>query len=162
MIRAIAAATLILATAACATVPARPGFTARQEAVLRQQGFEPVDDRFELGLADRLLFAFDKSELIAAQADRLHRLAAALLGVGIHGARVEGHTDSSGSASYNQALSQRRAQTVKQAIVDGGMDAAAISAAGLGESAPLESNRTATGRHENRRVVIIVAPEDAN
>jgi len=162
MIRAILASAFMLLVAACQTVPEKPGFSAQQVAVLREQGFEAVDDRFELGLADRLLFDFDKSELIADQATRLTQLSGALLSVGIHGARVEGHTDSSGSAAYNQALSERRALTVKQALAAGGMAEQAIEHTGLGEKEPLESNRTAAGRQENRRVVIIVSPADAS
>lgn len=162
MIRAILASALLLLVAACQTVPAKPGFNAQQVAVLREQGFEAVEDRFELGLADRLLFEIDKSELIADQATRLTQLAGALLAVGIHGARVEGHTDSSGSAAYNQALSERRALTVKKSLATGGIAEQAITHVGRGEKDPLESNRTAEGRQQNRRVVIIVSPADAS
>ncbi|MCB2046811.1 MAG: OmpA family protein [Novosphingobium sp.] len=152
------AAALLLA--ACQTVPDIAGFTREQVELLDASGFARVGDHFELGMQDRLLFEFDKDELRAEQSDRLHDLSAALLAVGIGGAIVEGNTDSVGTSSYNMDLSLRRAQAVKSALVSGGMRADRISAVGNGESNPLQSNRTAAGRSENRRVVMIVSPSD--
>ena len=148
--------------AACQTVPDRLGFSARQVAVMTQAGFRQVDSHFELGLADRMLFEVDSSVLQADQVTRLNQLAGALRGVGIDSARVEGNTDSTGTSEYNLALSQRRALAVKQAMVSGGMAETAIQAVGLGETNPLASNDTDEGRQQNRRVVIIISPEDAS
>lgn len=58
-------------------------------------------------------------------------------------------------------LSIRRAHAVREALVRGGMEAGAVKAIGLGEANPIESNRTASGRQENRRVVIIITAADA-
>lgn len=150
---------LLLAAAACQTVPAS-GLSTRQVAVLKQLGFRQMGANWELGLADRLLFPFDSDEMAPAQRERLGRVAGALAAVDIVGARIEGHTDSTGSSTYNVALSQRRAGAVKAAIVAGGLADGAVRASGLGEAAPVESNATATGRQENRRVVVIVSPQD--
>jgi outer membrane protein OmpA-like peptidoglycan-associated protein len=65
---------------------------------------------------------------------------------------VEGHTDSVGSEAYNQALSQRRAQSVKRWLSSHGVDAARLDARGYGESQPIDSNETPEGRTRNRRV----------
>jgi outer membrane protein OmpA-like peptidoglycan-associated protein len=66
---------------------------------------------------------------------------------------IEGHTDAIGSDADNQALSQARAEAVRSALVDGhGIDAARLTAAGLGETRPVESNDTVEGRAHNRRV----------
>jgi len=68
---------------------------------------------------------------------------------------VEGHTDSIGSDAYNQKLSERRAQAVRDYMVSQGIDAARISVKGWGKTTPIASNKTEAGRAENRRVEII-------
>ena len=68
---------------------------------------------------------------------------------------VEGHTDSIGSDAYNQKLSERRAQAVRDYMVSQGIDAARISVKGWGKTKPIASNKTEAGRAENRRVEII-------
>ena len=67
-------------------------------------------------------------------------------------ANIEGHTDSSGPAEYNQMLSQKRAQAVADLIVsEGNVDASRLQAIGKGESSPIADNATRAGRIENRR-----------
>lgn len=69
-------------------------------------------------------------------------------------AEIEGHTDNMGSADSNKALSQRRADAVRQALIDRfGADGARLTAAGYGPDRPLTGNDTAAGRAQNRRVV---------
>ncbi len=70
---------------------------------------------------------------------------------------VEGHTDSVGSEKLNQRLSDARANSVKEYLVEHGIDPFRLSALGLGESKPIASNATAKGRAENRRVEINLA-----
>src|SRR5438045_1014725 len=67
---------------------------------------------------------------------------------------IEGHTDSTGSDEYNLSLSQRRADSVKNYLVDQGVETAQIFARGFGESQPKASNDTPEGRQLNRRVEI--------
>jgi len=67
-------------------------------------------------------------------------------------ATLVGHTDSNASDAYNQALSERRADAVKSAMVEDGVPADAIEASGRGESEPVADNATRAGRAENRRV----------
>jgi outer membrane protein OmpA-like peptidoglycan-associated protein len=69
---------------------------------------------------------------------------------------IEGHTDSAGSAEYNQFLSERRAIAVKNALVMRGIEPHRISARGFGESMPVVGNETAAGRQQNRRVDIVL------
>ena len=70
--------------------------------------------------------------------------------------RIEGHTDSSGSDSFNLNLSQKRADAVKALLVDYGVAAARIEAIGMGESLPVADNNTESGKAKNRRVDIII------
>lgn len=153
---------LLALLAACATVPAKPAFTKQQVAALTEQGFEPVGENYELDFNDRVLFEVDKSDLTQQAQGVLSRLTATLLKVEIHGASVIGHTDSTGSSEYNLALSQRRAASVKMAMASAGMESARIRDQGMGESQPIADNDTEVGRAQNRRVVIIVTPADAD
>jgi outer membrane protein OmpA-like peptidoglycan-associated protein len=69
--------------------------------------------------------------------------------------RIEGHTDSTGSDSYNESLSQRRADAVAMALERRGIPQSQIQAVGRGKSAPVAGNDTSAGRQQNRRVEII-------
>src|SRR6202034_80974 len=69
--------------------------------------------------------------------------------------RIEGHTDSRGSESYNEALSQRRAQAVARALMDRGVDPSRLQAVGRGMEVPVATNDSAEGRQQNRRVELI-------
>jgi hypothetical protein len=73
--------------------------------------------------------------------------------------QIEGFTDSTGAADYNQKLSEKRAQTVRDFLVSQGVNQANISAKGFGEENPVASNDTAAGRQMNRRVDLVVSGE---
>jgi outer membrane protein OmpA-like peptidoglycan-associated protein len=70
---------------------------------------------------------------------------------------VEGHTDSVGTDAYNQALSERRAASVRTYLVDQRFAADSIGASGFGEGQPVATNDTASGRQQNRRVELVVS-----
>ena len=67
---------------------------------------------------------------------------------------VEGHTDSVGSAKLNQSLSEKRANSVRDFLIDKGIDAGRLTAIGYGEDKPIATNNTRAGRTQNRRVEI--------
>lgn len=69
---------------------------------------------------------------------------------------IEGHTDSDGTTEHNAVLSQERADSVKAYLVSAGISSARISIEGYGESKPVASNTTATGKAQNRRVELVV------
>jgi OOP family OmpA-OmpF porin len=75
-------------------------------------------------------------------------------------AKIEGHTDSTGDEGYNQQLSQKRAEAVRDILIkEHKIDASRLTAVGYGEAAPRASNDTKEGRKSNRRVVSIIATE---
>ena len=69
---------------------------------------------------------------------------------------VGGHTDFKGRSELNQALSQKRADAVRQALIDAGVDASRITARGYGEDVPIATNQTESGRTKNRRIELRV------
>jgi len=71
--------------------------------------------------------------------------------------QIEGHTDDRGSANLNQSLSQQRAEAVRKALIDEGIDGGRLVAIGLGKDRPVADNASAEGRARNRRVEIVVA-----
>jgi len=71
---------------------------------------------------------------------------------------VTGHTDNTGTASYNQSLSERRADSVAAVLRSGGVASSRVRAVGAGESQPIATNQTVAGRAMNRRVDITITP----
>jgi len=74
---------------------------------------------------------------------------------------VVGHADDSGAVAYNQSLSENRARSVANVLINNGVSPARISTFGEGEFSPIASNATAAGRAQNRRVVITITPTSA-
>lgn len=147
--------------AACQSMPTPKGFNAEQIAVLKAEGFvEAADDDWALTLNERTLFDVNESALKPDQIERLSILAQHLVAVDITTARVEGHTDSTGTETYNQTLSEARAQTVAIPLQANGMRFTPDQIVGRGETIPLSPNTTPEGRQDNRRVVVIVSPPE--
>jgi len=110
-------------------------------------------------LSGSVLFASSKSALLPAAQNRLNQVADALMETKGRKLIVEGHTDSRGSSSYNQVLSQQRADAVRSYIISRGYPGDLIQARGIGEDRSVADNASAEGRSNNRRVEIIVEPE---
>jgi len=145
----------------CSTAPSKPEPDPKEAkvAALRNLGFAPANDGWELSLGVKLLFESDidtvSSEGRAAVAD----LGRTLGTLGIERIRVEGHTDNVGNAKYNAGLSLRRAESVAQHLVKIGWHGDAIERRGFGADKPVADNATPSGRAQNRRVVIAVQVE---
>ena len=86
----------------------------------------------------------------------LDQVTDALLAVKARNLIVEGHTDSQGSTSYNQDLSQRRADAVRDYLIQKGYPADRIQARGKGKGSPIADNVSPEGRANNRRVEIVI------
>ena len=104
------------------------------------------------------LFGFDKAELTPAgqEAVRKYREEARAEMSAASLVKITGHTDSTGAAEYNQQLSLRRAQAVRDHLVKLGGNPAIMEVAGMGETQPIADNKTAEGRAHNRRVEVEV------
>ena len=144
-----------LTLGACQTVP-QSGFTRAQTEMLQSQGFVETDAGWQLSLADRLLFATGSADVQPEMQARIAEMARGLQSVGLTAARVEGHTDSSGSAEFNARLSEQRATAVSAIMQASGFPAASLAIRGWGETMPVADNGTEEGMAQNRRVVVIV------
>jgi len=107
-------------------------------------------------LSGSVLFRSDESTLMSGAQSRLDQVASALMASHDRNVVVEGFTDSQGTDQYNLDLSQRRANAVRDYIVQRGYDAGRIQAHGIGEGRPIADNATAEGRANNRRVEIVL------
>ena len=131
------------------------------EAQLREMEAQQTERGLLVTLGD-VLFAFDKAELSAQAAPRLDKLAGFLTQFPERKMLIEGYTDSVGNDAYNLSLSERRAQAVRDALAQRGVDSARISARGYGKSHPVADNNSADGRAMNRRVEIVIADDKGN
>ncbi len=107
-------------------------------------------------LSGSVMFASGQSALLSNARPKLDEVAAALKQSENGQFVVEGHTDSVGSDSLNQDLSVRRAQSVRDYLVDRGVPSERIKAVGYGKNRPVTENNTAEGRANNRRVEIVI------
>jgi outer membrane protein OmpA-like peptidoglycan-associated protein len=102
---------------------------------------------------DRAVVRADARQSLAAAADVLRKYPDTYI-------TVEGHTDSTGSADYNQQLSERRAGAVRAVLVQGGVPAARLTVKGYGEGDAIADNSTPEGRQANRRVQLEIRPNE--
>ena len=103
-----------------------------------------------------VLFSTGGSALTEGGSGSLNKLVVFLGQYPERTARIEGYTDSTGTAEYNQALSRRRADAVMSYLIGQGVRADRLIASGRGESSPVASNDSASGRQQNRRVEVII------
>jgi len=136
----------------------------RQQAQLKQQmagtGVDVVrkDDNITLAMPGSLTFATNSADLNAAFYPVLDKVGQTLLQYDQTMVEVAGHTDSTGTAQFNQALSERRAQSVAAYLVSRGVNVKRLIVVGAGQSHPVASNDTPQGRAANRRVELTIVP----
>jgi outer membrane protein OmpA-like peptidoglycan-associated protein len=137
----------------------------KQERELRQiEGVNVTrvdDDELNVTVRNEVLFDFDSASLRSQSRSSLREMADVFEKYPNTTIRVEGHTDSTGSASYNERLSERRADSVERYLESLGVNGSRIRSIGYGESRPRSSNGTARGRQLNRRVEIHVVANAA-
>jgi outer membrane protein OmpA-like peptidoglycan-associated protein len=139
------------------------GASSALEGALAELGAKVTEEEIQIALAADVVFDFDKADLRPEAETALIKLAQILQAYPKAPVRIEGHTDSKGSDSYNQKLSERRALAVKEWLVrKAGVAAARLTTRGLGETSPVapntrpDGNDDPAGRQRNRRVEIIL------
>ena len=113
---------------------------------------ERVGEGIVVEFTSDVLFGFDASDLKTEAKDNLDKLNLILNKYPDTNIEIQGHTDSKGTETYNQSLSERRATNVSRYLLSKGIDSQRISTIGYGETAPKYSNETDDGRSKNRRV----------
>lgn len=117
-------------------------------------------DRGSMVTFGDVLFDFDKADLKPSVQNNVRQLADFLRENPTRKVLIEGFTDSVGSAAYNVQLSERRAQSVKRALVKEGVDFDRISTIGFGKEYPITDNSTPASRSMNRRVEVTISHDD--
>ena len=107
-------------------------------------------------ILENIFFEFNKTELLPASFPELDLVAAFMLSEDIDLIEISGHTDSDGSDSYNQKLSEGRAQAVVEYLASKGVRAERMKAAGYGETKPVDTNLNENGKARNRRVEFLL------
>ncbi|MEZ4415580.1 MAG: OmpA family protein [Gemmatimonadota bacterium] len=122
---------------------------------------ERVGEGIQVTFDSGILFGFDSDRLLPDAQTNLTNLAESLRDYPGTNVLVVGHTDATGSDSYNQGLSERRAGAAARFLMDRGVDADRIDRQGLGETEPVASNETEEGRALNRRVEVAIFAGDS-
>ncbi|THF62384.1 glycine zipper 2TM domain-containing protein [Pseudothauera nasutitermitis] len=137
----------------------------QQEAELRREmagsGVEVVreGDTIRLQAPENITFDTNRADVKPQFQPVLTQLASSIRQYPGTVVQVEGHTDSTGSAAYNQTLSENRATSVRSYLIQQGVDGGRVGAVGYGLTRPVADNSTAAGRAQNRRVEILIVPE---
>jgi outer membrane protein OmpA-like peptidoglycan-associated protein len=135
-----------------------------QEAKLRQRlegtgvSVTRMGDNITLNMPSNITFALNSADLNAQFYNALDGVGMVLKEYDKTVIEVAGHTDSSGSDQYNQALSERRAQSVAGYLSSHGVKTQRLITIGAGETHPVASNDTEAGRSQNRRVELTIVP----
>jgi outer membrane protein OmpA-like peptidoglycan-associated protein len=147
--------------AANANSASKNDLIAKQASELKELNAQQTKRGLVITLGD-VLFGINKSELKSGGLRNVQKLADFLKEYPNHKVLIEGYTDSTGSNSLNQKLSERRARAVKTALVGGGIDSERVTTRGFGEEFPVASNDTSTSRQLNRRVEVIISDENGD
>lgn len=143
-----------------APAPAAP--PASVPAMVAPKPVEPPKPAFQqVKIAADVLFDFDSAKLKPAASSIMNELITNAKKLVIEAIQITGHADATGPEKYNQKLSERRAESVKQYMVDHGITSQRITTEGKGELQPIADNKTREGRAKNRRVEIVVVGKPA-
>jgi outer membrane protein OmpA-like peptidoglycan-associated protein len=134
----------------------RDALAASEAAAVSREG-----DLLAITLKGDVTFDFDSVAVRPGLYNEIDRIAQIMVKYPQTHIMVEGHTDSVGGESYNQRLSERRAEAVKNLLVQRGVDPYRVTPIGYGESRPVATNAEEAGRQLNRRVEIRIKPVQA-
>ncbi|GAO31129.1 OmpA/MotB domain protein [Geofilum rubicundum JCM 15548] len=130
------------------------------KAQLPDANVERVGEGIIVELSNNILFGFDSYELSSTARTNLNKMITVFDTYPDTDIEVQGHTDSSGSDTYNQDLSERRANAVTSYLVNRGVSSSRLTTVGYGETSPKYSNDTEEGRAQNRRVEFIITANE--
>ena len=122
---------------------------------------ERVGEGIQVTFDSGILFDVNKALLRSAAQQNLSDLVASLEEYEGTDVLVVGHTDATGEASYNQGLSERRADAARTYLLGAGLDTDRVRAMGMGEEEPVDTNDTDAGRQANRRVEVAIFASEA-
>lgn len=128
----------------------------RQVKMLKKEGFVLTEEGWSLGLPERLLFDFNKSDIKPENGKEIIRLAKQLNKYDLQKLKIVGHTDDIGNPEYNQKLSEERAQSVAGIFLKEGFKQTNLNVIGRGSNQPFVPNTSDENRASNRRVAIII------
>ncbi len=133
----------------------------KQQAELSQvaEVQRPSENELVVTLRDKVLFDVNEYTLKPGAEDNLSKVADILIKYPDSNIVVEGHTDSTGEETYNQWLSEKRAQSVANFLISRGVASIRITTMGYGETRPVSTNDTPEGRQQNRRVELHITPK---
>jgi outer membrane protein OmpA-like peptidoglycan-associated protein len=117
---------------------------------------ERVGEGIVVDFEDKILFGYDQAALNPSAQTNLDKLVKVLNEYPDTNIEVQGHTDSKGSDTYNQGLSERRAAAVSTYLRGKGINASRVTTKGYGETAPMAENDSEEGRAQNRRVTFLI------
>lgn len=127
----------------------------KDEAVVRREG-----EGIVVNFKEKVLFGFNSADLGATAEANLNKLVEVLKRYPNTNIQVIGHTDSIGTASYNQTLSERRARSVTRYLQNHGISDSRLTARGMGQTDPIAPNSTDDGRALNRRVEFVITANE--
>ena len=130
----------------------------RQVKMLKKEGFVLTEEGWSLGLPERLLFDFNKSDIKPENGKEIVRLAKQLNKYDLQKLKIVGHTDDIGNPEYNQKLSEERAQSVAGIFLKEGFKQTNLNVIGRGSNQLFVPNTSDENRASNRRVAIIIIP----
>ncbi|MEJ2640299.1 MAG: OmpA family protein [Desulfosarcinaceae bacterium] len=134
----------------------RDALAASDAAAVKREG-----DLLAITLKGDVTFDFDSATVRPGLYNEIDRIAQIMIKYPQTEIMVGGYTDSVGSEQYNQRLSERRAEAVKNLLVQRGVDPSRVTAVGYGETRPVATNAEEAGRRLNRRVEIRIKPVEA-
>lgn len=132
----------------------------KMEEQIKDAEIERVDEGIKVTFASGILFGFDSYSLTSASQENLRNFAEILKEYPDTDIMIEGHTDNRGSRSYNQGLSERRAQSVRNFLRTQGVTDARMQTVGYSFDRPVASNDTEEGRAKNRRVEVMITANE--
>jgi outer membrane protein OmpA-like peptidoglycan-associated protein len=135
--------------------------TVRREQEIAQGARQGSVDVLNVTFKSDYLFATNSATLLPGAQPEIQRIANVLRQYPETNIQIAGHTDSTGNEVYNQQLSERRAEAVRTALIGMGVESPRMTTMGYGESMPIASNNTESGRQQNRRVEVRIIPRQA-